>query len=237
MRIPVLLGTLIASLLLAVINNLANSAGVPWMGSPEILPKPEGWPSLGAAAGIAAGLKVAWKGFLAHKYVILGVAAVLGAALAYARKTGGAAAPILLSALRVGLAVMFLAAAWPKFMDPEDFALLVAQYQFLPAFLVYPFTLWLSSFEIVVGLGLLLSPWEKEFSALVGLLMVMFIIALSQALARGLGIACGCFDIEGAADAGETWFSLIRDVVLLVPIGWMVLAGGKRWLWHLRERW
>lgn len=237
MNMRVLWGALVASVLLAVINNLVNESAVAWVGSPEILPKPEGWPSLGAMAGVAAGFKVAWKGFLAHKAVILGVIAVLAAALAYARKTGGAASPILLSAFRIGLAAMFLAAAWPKFSDPADFALLVAQYQFLPAFLVNPFSLWLSSFELIVAAGLLLTPWEREFSAYTGLLMIMFIVALAQALARGLGIACGCFDIAGAADAGETWFSLVRDVVLLPVTLWMAAAGGRRWLWHLRERW
>lgn len=237
MKMRVLWGALIASLLLAVGNNLLSDSAVAWIGSPEVLPKPEGWPSLSAAAGIAAGLKVAWKGFLAHKAIILGVLAILVLALTYAKKSGGRATPILLTAFRLGLAAMFLAAAWPKFSDPADFAMLVAQYQFLPAFLVNPFTLWLSAFEIVVALGLLLTPWEREFSVLVGLLMGMFIIALGQALARGLGIACGCFDIAGAADAGETWFSLIRDVVLLPVIAWMAAAGGRQWLLQLRERW
>jgi uncharacterized membrane protein YkgB len=123
-------------------------------------------------------------------------------------------------------------AAWPKFTDPKGFAMLVAQYQFLPAFAVNSFTLWLSSFEVIVGLGIILTPWEREFSALVGLLMVMFIVALGQALVRDLGIACGCFDIEGAVDVGESWFSLIRDVVLMPPILWLCMEKGRRFVWQ-----
>jgi uncharacterized membrane protein YphA (DoxX/SURF4 family) len=138
--------------------------------------------------------------------------------------------------LRIGLGVMFLAAAWPKFMDPKGFAILVAQYQFLPGFLVDGFTLWLAAFEIVIGIGIILTLWEKEFGALVGILLLMFIVALGQALVRDLGIACGCFDIEGAQDAGEAWFSLIRDVVLLVPVAWLVLTGGRRYLHWPRNR-
>ena len=134
------------------------------------------------------------------------------------------------------MAALFLTAAYPKFLDPSGFASLVAQYQFLPRFLVNGFTLWLAAFEITVGLGILLTPWEKEFSALVALLLVMFIVALAQALGRDLGIACGCFDIEGAADVGETWFSLIRDLVLLVPMAWMVRSSGYRFLWQVQNR-
>ena len=114
--------------------------------------------------------------------------------------------------------------------------MLVAQYQFLPSVVVNGFTLWLAAFEVVVGLGLILTAWEKEFSALVGLMLLMFIVALGQALVRDLGIACGCFDIEGAVDVGETWFSLIRDVVLMVPVIWMALTGGHRFIWQSKGR-
>lgn len=238
MRFPVILGAFLASLALAVLNNLVNPDSVSWFGSPEVLPKPEGWPSLGFAAGAAAGFKVAWKGFLADRNVILGMlAAIVIFSLFLKKAQGFSPGPFLRSVLRIGLAAMFLAAAWPKFSHPDDFALLVAQYQFLPAFLVYPFSLWLSAFEIVVALLLILTPWEREGAALTGLLMAMFIVALAQALGRGLGIACGCFDIAGAADAGETWFSLLRDMVLLPPVVWLA-AGRRRWLWQLGpSRW
>ena len=138
--------------------------------------------------------------------------------------------------LRIGFGGMFLAAAWPKFADPKGFSILVAQYQFLPGFLVNLFSLWLPSIEIVVGIGILITLWEREFSAMVGLMMVRFIVALTQALVRDLGIACGCFDIEGAQDAGEAWFSLIRDIVLMVPIAWLVTTGGRRYLHWGRNR-
>ena len=107
-----------------------------------------------------------------------------------------------------------------------------SQYRFLPAFAVNGFSLALPAFEIVTGLALLLTPFEAEASAAVLLLLGMFIVALGQALARNLGIACGCFDIEGAADAGETWFSLLRDCVLLVPAGWMWIKSERRFPWH-----
>ncbi|MDB5102410.1 MAG: putative rane protein [Fibrobacteres bacterium] len=237
MKKPVFIGAFLASVLLAAVNNLFNRRSVAWIGSPEVLEKPSGWPSMSIVQGIEAGFKVAWKGFLAHQWMILGGLAAIAVILFLLNRTRKAPiGPMLRTVLRIGLGAMFLTAAWPKFSDPKGFAVLVAQYQLLPSFLVNGFTLWLAAFEIVIGIGIVITLWEKEFGSLVGLLLVMFIVALGQALVRDLGIACGCFDIEGAQDAGEAWFSLIRDLFLLIPVAWLVLTGGRRYLHWPRNR-
>ncbi len=237
MKKPVFIGAFLASLLLALINNLVNHRAIAWVGSPEVYEKPSGWPTLTPLQGVQAGIKVAVKDFHAHQGVILGGLALILVVMVYLNRARGAQfGPMLRTVLRLGLAAMFLAAAYPKFTDPKGFAILVAQYQFLPGFAVNAFALWLSAFEIVAAIGLLITIWEREFSALVGVLLLMFIVALGQALTRDLGIACGCFDIEGATDAGETWFSLVRDVTLLLPVAWMALSGGRRYLHWGRNR-
>jgi hypothetical protein len=237
MKKPVLIGAVLFSILVAVGNNLVNPRAVAWLGSPEVLPKPEGWPTLTVAQGVQAGIKVALKDFRAHQAVILGGLAVLILAMIFLNRSRRAGVgPMLRTVLRLGLGAMFLMAAYPKFSDPKGFANLVAQYQLLPAFAVDAFSLWLPAFEITVGLGLILTLWEREFGLLVGALLVMFIVALGQALLRNLGIACGCFDIEGATDAGESWFSLVRDLVLLLPVAWLILTGGRRYLHWGRDR-
>lgn len=237
MKKAVLLGAVVFATVLAVINNLVNPHSVPWIGSPEVFPKPEGWPTLTVAQGIQAGVKVALRDFQKHQGIILGGLAFILVAMVYlnrSRRVG--IGTMLRTVLRLGLGAMFLVAAYPKFSDPKGFATLVAQYQFLPSFLVDFFSVWLPAMEITVGLGILFTLWEREFSALVGIMLVMFIVALGQALLRDLGIACGCFDIEGATDAGESWFSLVRDLVLLVPVGWMIFTGGRRYLHWGRAR-
>jgi Methylamine utilisation protein MauE len=237
MKKPVFIGAFLFSLILAAANNLFSKHSVAWVGGPEVLEKPSGWPSMSIAQGIQAGLKVAWKGFLAHEFLILGGLTALILLMIFLNRNRGVPMGMTLrSALRIGLGLMFLTAAWPKFASPKGFAILVAQYQFLPHAIVDAFSLWLPAFEITVGLGLMLTLWEKEFSALVGVLLLMFIVALGQALVRDLGIACGCFDIEGAQDAGEAWFSLIRDVVLLAPVAWLTVTGGRRFLHWPRNR-
>jgi putative oxidoreductase len=227
----VLLALLVLSLVLGVANNLFNPNRVAWTGSPEVLPKPEGWPTLSAAEGVKAGAAFAWTELLKHPIAVAGALLLLALGMARLRRSETARRRWAMSWWRVFFGVMFLAAAWPKFSDPEGFAMMVAQYQMLPSFAVHAFSIGLPALEVVTGLALLLSPWEREASALLGLLLVMFIVALSQALWRDLGIACGCFDIAGSTDAGETWFALLRDVVLLLPVAWLLRRAEIRALW------
>jgi uncharacterized membrane protein YphA (DoxX/SURF4 family) len=237
MKKQVVVGAFLGAGLLAAVNNLVSKRSIPWIGGPEVLDKPSGWPSEGLLKGFFAGLKVASKGSQDHFVLILAGFIGLFIVIFFLKKFRGVSpSSIVLTFLRLGLAAMFLAAAYPKFTDPKGFSILVAQYQFLPHLLVNPFSLALAAFEIVVGLGLILTAWEKEFSALIGLLLLMFIVALSQALYRDLGIACGCFDIEGAANIGETWFSLIRDIVLMPLVVWMAISGGNRFIWQSHSR-
>lgn len=230
-HLPLLAGLLIASVLLGVINNLFNSDGITWIGSPPVLPKPEGWPTLSVAEGVAAGVAFAWDEVMKHPLWVAGALLVLALGMAVLRRKAAGSRRFAMTWWRVVFGVMFLAAAWPKFTDPEGFAMMVAQYQMLPSFAVNIFSVWLPALEIVTGLALLFSPWERESTALLGLMMLMFIAALAQALARNLGIACGCFDIKGATDAGESWFALLRDIVLLAPIAWMYRNAEARPLW------
>jgi len=233
MRIRILLSLLAFSVLLGGINNLVNTNRVEWSGTPRVFPKPEGWPTLTFSQGVSAGVKHAVTEVRTHMPLVAGAVVLLALLAFVGRKRSGTSARGIKSWWRVVFALMFLAAAWPKFTDPYGFASLVAQYQMLPPALVHVFSVWLPAMEITVGLSLLLLPYEKESSALLGLLLVMFIAALAQALARGLGIACGCFDLAGATDAGETWFALLRDIVLLVPAFWLWRRAEKRALWNL----
>lgn len=233
MRWPILFGILLFSILLGAGNNLINPHRISWSGSAEVLPKPEGWPNLTIGEGVAGGLKFARHEAVRNWALVTASLLLLAALIRIGNRRGGSASRGAISWLRIALALMFLAAAYPKFSDPKAFSMLVTQYQFLPAFSVNVFSLGLPAFEIVTGLALLFTPFEKESSAALLLLLLMFIVALAQAFSRGLGIACGCFDIEGIADAGETWFSLLRDLVLLIPAAWMWFKAERRYFWQL----
>jgi len=45
-------------------------------------------------------------------------------------------------------------------------------------------------------------------------LLVIFIIALVQALIRGLDISCGCFSVNPSSTS-EVWLRVVEDIALL----------------------
>ena len=128
---------------------------------------------------------------------------------------------------RVGIGGMFIFASLFKIQDPKQFAVLVAQYQFLPDFVNNFFALVYPQFEFWFGLALIVTPFTKECSLAIFGMFVSFIIALIWALALDLGITCGCFELEGAQSKSETWTALIRDLILIGPTFWLTLRPNK----------
>lgn len=139
---------------------------------------------------------------------------------------------LLESASRLGLGGMFVFASWFKIRDPQAFAMLVAQYRFLPQPTVNLFALFMPQLELWTGLLLILGRWTRESAALLLCMFGAFIVALAQAVGRNLGITCGCFELEGAMDKAEAWTSLVRDLILLVPTVWLLFRPGRT-LWAL----
>jgi len=126
------------------------------------------------------------------------------------------AAAILLL-LRLGMAFVFVAAALPKIMAPDLFASNVFNYQMLPHWGVNVLAVGLPWLELVVGLCLGLGIWTRASALLMSGMMVVFMIALASASARGLDISCGCFEVgaEGGEGHGTLLWAVLRDVVFL----------------------
>ncbi|MDR2580448.1 MAG: hypothetical protein LBC85_05585 [Fibromonadaceae bacterium] len=127
--------------------------------------------------------------------------------------------------IRLGIGGMFIFASLDKIADPKAFAVLIAQYQFLPYNLINSWALILPQIEFWFGLALIVTPFVKECTWVILGMFASFIIALVWALALGLSIVCGCFSVEvveGAQSTKEAWITLIRDLVLLVPTIWLL---------------
>ena len=128
---------------------------------------------------------------------------------------------------RVGIGGFFISASLFKIQDPKGFAVLVAQYQFLPDFINNFFSLVYPQFEFWFGLALIVTPFAREAAFAIFWMFVSFIIALAWALALDLGITCGCFELEGAQSKSEAWTALIRDLILIGPTFWLTLRPNR----------
>ena len=123
---------------------------------------------------------------------------------------------------RLGLGALFIYSALAKISDPDEFAYSVSRYDLLPGFVVGVFSLTMPMLELLVGLAMLFTKWLRESALLVAGMMAMFIVALTQALFRGLEISCGCFGVPSVGGREEILMALVRDVVLIVPAVWLM---------------
>jgi len=98
---------------------------------------------------------------------------------------------------RLAIAAVYLLAAIPKLLNPLDFAKAIANYRLsLPIIgqdYIYAVAIFLPALEAVVALALFSNKWKRTASLVAGLLLLMFIVLIGQAVARGLNIDCGCF--------------------------------------------
>ena len=118
-------------------------------------------------------------------------------------------------AFRIVLGIVFLYASFEKIRDPGSFSGNIQNYQMLPYGITNLFSIFLPWVELYVGACLILGVFVDGSALLSVGMLVMFIIALGQALARGLDIECGCFSQEG---------SLVGLDILARDIVWLVIA-------------
>ncbi len=117
--------------------------------------------------------------------------------------------------LRWYLGLLFVEASWHKILDPGSFAVDVATYDILPLVLVNFVAITLPWTELIAGL-LLLAGWRvRAASLLVSAMMMVFIMALGIALAKGLDMSCGCFASQGAAEDPISALTVGRDSLWL----------------------
>ena len=119
---------------------------------------------------------------------------------------------------RLVLGGVLLLAGVLKIGNLQKSAMAVRAYELLPVSLANFLGYALPWVEIGVGL-LLITGAAVRISGLIGAItMLAFIIAISQAWARGLSIDCGCFGGGGAIDPEDTKYlsEIIRDIGLLI---------------------
>jgi uncharacterized membrane protein YphA (DoxX/SURF4 family) len=126
---------------------------------------------------------------------------------------------------RLGLAAVFLVSGLLKAIDPDATYVAVRAYDLLPKLGVALVAGALPWLEIVIGLLLLVGIATRAVAVASAVLLLGFMVGVTQAWARGLSIDCGCFGGGGAVDPGQTTYGreLLRDAGFLLLAGWLVV--------------
>lgn len=146
------------------------------------------------------------------------------------------ARPPIILALRLFCGGLFLFAAWDKILHPAAFSDTVLNYHLLPRELVNVFSLWLPWLELVVGLLLIAGIWARACATLMTAMMLMFLIAIAQAVFRGIDIHCGCFTQGGEANSPVSVWTILRDLSFLAATGAAVWFENDVPTWNLFRR-
>jgi uncharacterized membrane protein YphA (DoxX/SURF4 family) len=138
--------------------------------------------------------------------------------------------PWLSTACRAVLGVVWLVAGGLKLPDPAAAERAVRAYRLLPEGLVAPVAFGLPALEIAVGLLLLVGVFVRTAAVASGVLLLLFVAAVSSAWARGLSIDCGCFGGGGQVDPDQTAYlsEILRDLGLLVLAAVLVVRPRSR---------
>ena len=127
--------------------------------------------------------------------------------------------PWLTFVFRLILGGVLLVAGALKVTDPYSSATSVRAYQILPVDLANLLGFILPFAEVAIGIFLIVGIWVRLNAIAGGALMIMFIIAIGQAWARGISLDCGCFGKGGLLDTDDlpVWnytLEIARDIVL-----------------------
>jgi len=136
--------------------------------------------------------------------------------------------PWLTIRVQIALGAIFVIAALPKIADPPSFAHMIFNYRLVPSSLINFSALVMPWVELLAGLALILGVWKAAARTVVGILLAVFIIAISINLGRDNAIDCGCFNV---ADRGKTHEQRIFDMKVDVfrDLGMLLMVGQLWW--------
>ena len=125
---------------------------------------------------------------------------------------------------RLTLGGVLFVAGYLKVGTPDKSQMAVRAYEMLPISLANLLGLILPPVEIVIGALLILGALTRVVAGLGGFTMIVFIIAIAQAWARGLNIDCGCFGGGGAVEPGQTKYlqEILRDLGLVFLAAYLI---------------
>ncbi|MBE7365331.1 DoxX family membrane protein [Corynebacterium aurimucosum] len=144
------------------------------------------------------------------------------------------AADLMSALVRFGMAAVWIIAGIQK-LDArmemtqaiEAYGIFTSEWSGYLAYLIGPL-------ELMGGVLLLLGLFLREASAVAAVVLVLFMVGISQAWARGLVIDCGCFGYDPAdVSQGMNYaLTLLRDATFLVLTLWTIWRPYRRYALH-----
>ncbi len=110
--------------------------------------------------------------------------------------------------------------------DLKQFAQDVTNYHVPPRELANLVAITLPWIELLAGGLLVCGIWKQASALVITAMMILFLSAISWALAHGYDISCGCFGTVDARKVGVT--ALAQDTALLAIAVWLT--------WTLRDK-
>ncbi len=134
---------------------------------------------------------------------------------------------VALVVVRLFLAALFAYAAVLKLQNPQAFANSVKAFEILPDHLTTLTTFAVPWTEVVIAACLILGLWTRAAAALLAVVLIVFIYAISSVLIRHLSVSCGCFGEAAKGICGDKlgWCNVIQNSVLLVLTLTVALGG------------
>ena len=136
--------------------------------------------------------------------------------------------------LGILLGGVFVYASLDKIANPGEFARIVYHYRLIgPSQMIGPWAanalaVTLPWVEVVLGLALISGLWRREAAVVTGALLLVFIGAVSAALAMGIDIEnCGCFSVSGEGRSAGVKL-IFGDLALLLASGVLAFVQPER---------
>lgn len=129
---------------------------------------------------------------------------------------------VVLICVRGGLALVFIAAAVGKLLDPDGSRQALRDFRVPPAWLD-PVARVLPLAELAIAAGLLVQPLAQGAAAAAILLLAVFALGVAQALRRGEEPDCHCFGQLHSSPAGRV--TIARNVALALPAAFVLWQG------------
>jgi hypothetical protein len=124
---------------------------------------------------------------------------------------------------RLILGGLFIYAGIHKVADPHGFAAIIYNYKLLPDTLVTVSAVVMPWVEIFAGILLVAGIYKRTSALVLSSLLLVFSVAISINLIRGLNFDCGCFSTVVTETGSDPVGLLIRDLLLLIPAVLIIL--------------